>query len=57
MSFMDEQRTPGETTGPPPEETVDQPHDEREGEARQETRERVRGFIERHRETFDELAK
>lgn len=57
MSTMKEQEISSKTAKGPPEEAADQARAEREAQERPSTRERIRRIIERHRETFDELAK
>ena len=57
MSTMKEQEISSKTAKGSPEEAADQARAEREAQERPSTRERIRRIIERHRETFDELAK
>ncbi len=57
MSAMKEQEISSKTTKGAPEEAADRARAEREAQERPSTRERIRRIIERHRETFDELAK
>jgi hypothetical protein len=54
---MKEQEMSNKTTQQPPAEAVDQPRTDRAPRELLPTRERIRRIIERHRETFDKLAK
>lgn len=56
MSTMKDQDMSSKTQHPP-EQPVDQSRGDQWPQERRVTREEVRRFIERHRETFDELAK
>ena len=57
MSTMKEQEMSKKTTQHPPAEAVEQPRGGQWPQERRVTPEEVRRLIERHRETFDELAK
>ncbi|MDQ3630500.1 MAG: hypothetical protein M3417_04320 [Actinomycetota bacterium] len=55
---MEEQDMSNQTSKPPAsEQAVDEARPEREAQEGRVSREEARRFIERHRETFDELAK
>jgi hypothetical protein len=57
MSPMKEKPVPTKSTKPTSGETTNEDGKRKDPEPRSKTRRRVRKIVERHRETFDELAK
>jgi hypothetical protein len=57
MSTMKEPEMSNKTTQQPPAKAVEKARGEQRSQERRVTPEEVRRLIERHRETFDELAK